>query len=335
MTYPRSRTISKTEDGHYHIISKTVRGAFLLTSDKDDDYRKMWIIEKMIFLSNIFYIGTESYAIMDNHMHIVVETQYRIADKADPEDIAFRWLYLHPKRKIKEGESPAPTKKEIKEFISNKKQVAIYREKLRDPSCYMQELNQTIARRANKEDNTSGRFWQGRFKCINLAEAGALLKCIMYVELNPVRAAIVKSPELSKFTSCYKRVKAELAREKLKKKPKNKELQEEAKLDSWLSPIFNTRKKTGVLNMTFKEYLELLDWTGREIREDKRGAIPDHLEPILERLKLKSDNWIDSFKSFRRDFHTVAASEGTMRKMAKKVKTSWFHGVGAANQHFV
>ena len=335
MTYPRSRSISKTEDGHYHIISKTVRGAFLLTSPEEFDYRKMWIIEKMVFLSNVFYIGTESYALMDNHMHLVIETQYSIADKAPAEDIAYRWLYLHPMKKRKKGESIEPTKEEIKKFISDKKQVAKYREKLKDPSCYMQELNQSIARRANKEDNMTGRFWQGRFKSINLAEPGALLKCIMYVELNPVRANMVESPELSEFTSCYKRVKAELAREKLEKKPNNKRLQEEAELDSWLSPIFSTKNERGILEMTFKEYLELLDWTGREIREGKRGAIPANLESILERLKLKSDNWVDSFKSFRQDFHTVAASEGTMRKIAEKVEVRWFHGIGAANQHFV
>ncbi len=335
MTYPRSRSISKTEDGHYHIISKTVRGAFLLTSQEEFDYRKMWIIDKMILLSNVFFIGTDSYALMDNHMHLVIETQYKLADQAPAEDIAFRWLYLHPMKKRKKGESIMPTKDEIKKFISDKKQVAKYREKLKDPSCYMQELNQSIARRANKEDNMTGRFWQGRFKSINLAEPGALLKCIMYVELNPVRAKMVESPELSEFTSCYRRVKAELAREKLEKKPNNRKLQEEAELDSWLSPIFNTKKKRGILEMTFNEYLELLDWTGREIREDKRGAIPANLESILERLKLKSDNWIDSFKSFRKDFHTVAASEGTMRKVAEKVDVCWFHGIGAANQHFV
>jgi REP element-mobilizing transposase RayT len=335
MTYPRSRTISKTEDGRYHVISKTVRGAYLLTSNDVYDYRKMWILDKMIFLANIFYVGTISYALMDNHMHIVLETKYQIADKAPDEDIAFRWLYLHPMRKIKEGESPAPTRKEINEFISDKKRVKIHREKLRDISCYMQELNQSIARRANKEDNVSGRFWQGRFKCINLAQPGSLLKCVMYVELNPVRAKMVDSPELSEFTSCYKRAKAEQAREKLENKPNNKKLQEEAKLDSWLSPIFNTKKKRGILEMTFKEYLELLDWTGRQIADGKRGAIPTHLKPILERLKLKSDDWIDSFKSFRKDFHTVAASEEKMREIAEKVDVCWFHGISAASRHFV
>ncbi len=333
MTYPRSRSISKTEDGRYHLISKTVRDTYLLQSG--DDSRKKWIIEKMVFLANIFYIGTDSYAIMDNHMHIVVETQYKIADKAPDKDIAFRWLYLHPERKIKDGESPAPTKKEINSFISDRKRVKQCREKLRDISCYMQELNQSIARRANKEDGIGGRFWQGRFKSINLAAPGALLKCIMYVELNPVRAKMVDSPELSAFTSCYKRVKAELAREELKKKPNKKKLKEESKLDSWLSPIFNRGNKRGVLEMTFKEYLELLDWTGRQIREDKRGAIPAHLEPILTRLKLKSEDWVDSFKSFRKDFHTVAAPEEKMREIAEKVEVRWFHGVGASNRHFI
>ena len=40
----------------------------------------------------------------------------------------------------------------------------------------------------------------------------------------------------------------------------------------------------GFLPMNSEHYIMLLDWTGRELRADKRGAIPEHLAPILERL---------------------------------------------------
>ena len=199
----------------------------------------------------------------------------------------------------------------------------------------MKELNQSIAKKINKEDGTTGRFWGGRFDSVYLSEEGATLKCMMYVDLNEIRAKIAKSPECSKFSSCYRLIKAELAREKLKDEPNNEIAKEESKLDNWLEPVFNTKKKRGFLNMSFKEYLVLLDWTGRQIRDDKRGAISEELESILKRVGLKSEKWIDTFLSFEKDFKRVAVSENTIRKQAKKANNHWFQGVGCAKQHFI
>ena len=153
----------------------------------------------MIYLSQIFFIGVYAYAIMDNHMHIVIETKYTVADSASAEDVAFRWLYLHPKKKDKFGQPIPPTKKEIEDFIKNNEEVDITRAKLRDPSTYMKELNQSIAKKINKEDGTTGRFWRGRFDSVYLSEEGATLKCMMYVDLNEIRAKIAKSPARSPY----------------------------------------------------------------------------------------------------------------------------------------
>ncbi len=329
MTYPRSQTISQTEDGHYHIISSCVRGAFLLNNTEPEKYnlRKKWVQEKMISLSKIFYIDIFGYALMDSHMHIVLGTRYFQADKASRKDVAKRWLTLHPKRRGK----TTPTEKDINELANNKKEVEVCRKKLRDVSWYMKALNQYIARRANLEDNVKGRFWQGRFESIALPESSAILKCLMYVELNPIRAKIAETPETSKFTSCYDRIKAHLARKKAKTNNNSKDKEK----DSWLAQIFDTPKSKGILHMTFEEYLDLLDWTGREIRKDKRGAIPDNLAPILERLGLRTNHWADSFESFRHDFRRVAGSEETIRAYAKKANKKWFHGISAASQHFM
>jgi hypothetical protein len=44
----------------------------------------------------------------------------------------------------------------------------------------------------------------------------------------------------------------------------------------------------------------LLDWTGRELRRDKSGAIPADLAPILDRLGVDGSNWVRTVREFGR-----------------------------------
>jgi hypothetical protein len=70
----------------------------------------------------------------------------------------------------------------------------------------MCNLNETIARRANEEDGCSCRFWKGRFKSQALLDEAALLTCMSYADLNPVRERIADMPETSDFTSIQERI---------------------------------------------------------------------------------------------------------------------------------
>ena len=54
----------------------------------------------------------------------------------------------------------------------------------------MLQLADHVAVRANREDECTGRFWEGRFKSQPLLDEAAVLTCSAYVDLNPVRAAI-------------------------------------------------------------------------------------------------------------------------------------------------
>jgi len=72
----------------------------------------------------------------------------------------------------------------------------------------MQLLNQYIARQANIEDKVTGCFWESRFKSQALLDERALLTCMAYVDLNPIRAAMAKTPENSDYTSIQERIKA-------------------------------------------------------------------------------------------------------------------------------
>ena len=182
-----------------------------------------------------------------------------------------------------------------------------YRQRLISISWYMRLINEYVARRANKEDNCKGRFWESRFKSQALLDKAALLTCMAYVDLNPVRANIAKTPETSEtseFTSIQKRIK------------NNTKIH--------LMPFINPNKKTGI-PFSRTAYFELVDWTGRCIREDKPGAIPNHLPPILERIQLDEHEWLRHTRYFEARFKRVAGTVESIKNLAKKLGRKWFH----------
>ena len=72
----------------------------------------------------------------------------------------------------------------------------------------MGRLNEFIARAANKEDSVKGRYWESRFKCVDLLDDAAIAACMVYVDLNPIRAGLAATPEESDFTSIQQRIRA-------------------------------------------------------------------------------------------------------------------------------
>ncbi len=156
----------------------------------------------------------------------------------------------------------------------------------------LRALNEPIARKANSEDKCSGRFWEGRFKSQALLDEAAVLACMAYVDLNPIRAKMTKTPEDSDFTSIRMRIKAALKGEQ----PAN------------LLAFVGNEKLDMPKGLAFHldDYLQLVDETGRLILNnslnDKRGAISDAAMPILNRLNIPSDNWLKLTTEFTRLF---------------------------------
>ena len=158
----------------------------------------------------------------------------------------------------------------------------------------MRCLNQPIARQANLEDKCTGKFWESRFQSQALKTDEALLSCMVYVDLNPIRAGIETSPETSDYTSIQERIRPIFS---LKQAVKN-QLNCGDLLDfkTALKPLLHfedgetNQTRTGIL-FSFRDYLELVDWTGRMIRSDKRGYINNALPPILSRLQISPEQW--------------------------------------------
>jgi hypothetical protein len=222
----------------------------------------------------------------------------------------------------------------------------------------MRCLNENIARRANREDQCTGRFWEGRFKSTELLDQSAVLACLTYIELNPIRAGVAISPETSDFTSGQDRIRAKVARDQLKaineagqqtkarahhdaeRRMYQNRLEEQAKLDQWLSPLAlkpvdqEGKSQGSFLNITLEDYLKILDWTGRQVRLDKRGAIPQDLAPILERMAIETDQWLHTVDRFNSLFHRVAGRLKTLQDYALSVGRKWLAGSTAAKTVF-
>ena len=158
----------------------------------------------------------------------------------------------------------------------------------------MRCLNQTIARHANLEDKCTGKFWESGFKSQPLKSEEALLSCMAYVGLNPVCSGVAASPGTSDYTSIKERI-----HPVFKLSQAIGDQQESGDLLDFRAPLkpllgFEGEVVDGPqsrITFAYQDYLELLDWSGRVVRDDKRGFIDKALPPILARLHIAQDRW--------------------------------------------
>lgn len=298
MPKARSQQISLSDTPFYHCVSRCVRRAFLCGEDASTgqsyEHRRSWVEMRLLYLSRIFAIKVCAYAVMSNHTHVVLHVDTGTAAGWSTDEILSRWHQLHKGTMVTQqymmnGNVPEYLQPLLEATVET------YRQRLMDISWFMKELNENIARQANLEDKCTGRFWEGRFKSQALLDEAALIACMAYVDLNPVRAKIDHTPETSAYTSIKKRINAA----KHNQQPKT------------LYPFVGNPRDNQPKGLPFKleDYLELVDLTGRIVRQDKRGSIDLSLAPILQRLNIPSENWITIAIEFEKHTHAAVGTE--------------------------
>jgi hypothetical protein len=75
------------------------------------------------------------------------------------------------------------------------------------------------------------------------------------------------------------------------------------------------------------DYLELVDWSGRILRDDKKGAISDHLPDILQRLDMDEKQFTYLVKNFEHPFKNLVGAAHHVRKACKSIGLNWVHGI--------
>lgn len=283
MTQPRSAIVSLETTPYYHCITRCVRRAFLCGDDhysgKNFDHRKPWFIKRLKLLADVFAIDIAAYAIMSNHYHLVLHIDQTRSNRWTQDEVIQRWLSLYKGPEIvhcylrQEPQSDA-------EKIMLKQQVEVWRKRLCNLSWFMRCLNEFVARKANKEDECKGRFWESRFKSQALIDETALLSCMTYVDLNPIRAGLSQDLSSSEFTSVKERI-LQIKGEQKKSIPRLMPFSESIQQESLFSAI----------PFALKDYIELVDWTGRAIRHDKRGYIKKEMPSLIPALGLNDEQW--------------------------------------------
>ncbi|MFC1751477.1 transposase [Pseudomonadota bacterium] len=326
MTKPRSQQISLEATPYYHVTSRCVRRAFLCGIDqifgKNYEHRREWISQRLAELERVFCIDINAYAIMSNHYHLVVYINKNIAISLTDDEVIERWqqLYQLPLLVQRQRKGERLTKAE-KEVINSL--VIDWRERLYDLSWFMRCLNEPIARQANEEDKCTGRFWEGRYKSQALLDDAALLTCMSYVDLNPIRAKMADSPEASDYTSIQSRI-------QFGKKKQNS--CSPIKLRSFIGNEHQSKSIEKGICFSFVDYLQLVDTAGRAIVENKRGYISAELSPVLERIGIEPENWLDNVTKLEQRFFRAVGAVEKLKDIATHLKQSWIKGASASRQ---
>jgi hypothetical protein len=340
----RREIVRPGQPGIFHVFSQCVRQAFLLGMDRntgrDYNHRRLWFIDRLQLLTANFVIDVGFAAIMSNHFHLVLRTTPRLVKRMGSWEVARRWLRIYPGKRVLNGPWIEPTEEQVKALAEDKEQIAKIRKRLSSVSWFMAALCEWVARKANLEDGTRGRFFAGRFGCREFRTEGGLLIGGIYVDLNQIRAGETLTPETSLHCSVAWRIAASLKA--------GQGLSAVANANEWLAPLTlegdhlgdvpseNGRRASdkGLLPMTLDQYLQLLDGVGRQVRGDKRGAIPATLAPILERLGIQSDQLVETVEKLTQRFRRMLGPADEMAARAAEAGRKWFQGQAHAARLF-
>ena len=298
MTRARKHQVSLEDTPYYHIITRCVRRAFLCGKDKYSgkcyEHRRGLIVERIKYLASVFSINVCAYAVMSNHYHLVIEV--KSTKGWSDKQVLSAWAQLY--------QLPMVCDRFMKgEFLSKGELIVVdqlaseYRKRLMNLSWFMKCLNEHIAIIANKEDGCTGSFWEGRFKSQALLDERALLTCMAYVDLNPIRAAMARTPEQSNHTSIQARIKSK---------------------DSWLLGFGNEE-----IPYYLTDYIALVDYTGRVQLDNKRGSIANDIPEVFSRLNLDPDSWLDELKKFKSKGRTAVGTLAQLKLFCKRMKARY------------
>jgi len=163
----------KGEPAVYHVISRTTLEGFVL-----GDVEKDHLLGLMKRLSEFYFAEILGFCVMGNHFHLLV----RMHPESGYSDEEIRERY---DRRYGEEKAASLGDRQMRELGK----------KMADLSEYVKEIKQDFSRYYNKLHRKKGYFWSERFKSVIVENGETLINCLAYIELNPVRAGLVKRPE--------------------------------------------------------------------------------------------------------------------------------------------
>jgi putative transposase len=172
-----ARMLRTGEQTVYHVMSRTALDGFPIK-----DVEKDYLVRLFSQLGRLYFCEIIGYCVMGNHFHLLVkmlpETNF------SDDEIKKRFgTYFGEKRLLSD------------------EQIPFFREKYASLSELVKEIKMGFSRFYNRRHNRRGFFWGDRFKSVIVEKGETLINCLAYIDLNPVRAGIVKRPENYRWSS--------------------------------------------------------------------------------------------------------------------------------------
>ena len=144
----------------------------MTTQEKSFEHRREWVRERVKELCGIFALDVCAYAVMSNHVHLVVRTRPEMVSGWSDEEVARRWLRLCPGRKDPLAVAGAEDLR-LEVLLKDVEKLKVCRERLGNLSWFMRGLSEVIARRANEEDRVQGSLLGGALQVPALGGCGS------------------------------------------------------------------------------------------------------------------------------------------------------------------
>lgn len=175
----------KGEEVFFHIMSRTVGQEFYL-----GDVEKEKLFDIIKYYSGFYFVKPIGLTVMNNHFHLLIKSEPE--SYYSDEQVKQRIEKYLDKKKTREKEGEGEGGQRGERPAHQQQRIKI---QMADISEYVRAIKQTFSRWYNKMNNRTGYLWGDRFKSVLIEKGEALLNCLAYIDLNPVRAGIVKRPE--------------------------------------------------------------------------------------------------------------------------------------------
>ena len=250
----------------------------------------MWLCRGLANWLSHMGIDLLAYAVMGNHLHLVIRLRPDVVASWDRLQVARHALAVLPVRSGPGMEPLTVTKSIIERYADNEVWLAQQRERLSSPSWLLRLIKQEISRRANQEDGCTGHFWERRFTSVVLLDHAATLACMVYVDLNPVRAGVVRDPANAEFTSIRHRAARSTTKSRADQAASDESLgrrlvaMPQCAPNDWLSGQLTT------WNISEAEYVTLVETTARVSLDSGRNSV-SRVWSAIESLGMQPKAW--------------------------------------------
>lgn len=204
-----SRRRIKPERGDvcFHVMSRTVNGEFLFGKTEKEAFRRM-----MWRMAQFSGVEIFTYVVMDNHFHILLKVPEKLkwlrrfeqkpgeAAGAGEDRLLTHLSTVYSKAFLQQLRNELRSFRERGMDEAAENILQRFKDRFCDVSLFVKELKERFSRWFNKQNARRGTLWMDRFKSVCVDGEAALATMAAYIDLNPVRAGIVKDPMLYEWS---------------------------------------------------------------------------------------------------------------------------------------